>query len=424
MRTLFPAPNGSGRWKGDIRFDRGDIWYLGQYPVPGPQSDTTGPVTVYVEVLDPDFQGQIAVGQTGPVTVKVVRQGKERILFTAGGQVPHGTELGPIPKKGSQPGDFETKFILTEEHGLREGDQLLAEYRDATRLPSGEEHVAKRSAIFAFHEARLSSKSFNPWDRDRKKPLPVAFRGHDIEVWLDDSDLNRDSEVAETIPLRQIEVTTDDGLRTTLAHPAFNGQPDGMLMEIGDNMGIFGAVIKMPKQIDGVFVQPGTEFRLKYKDRVAADRYIPIQRSHFSANFGFSIELDQKEYGSGQKVDFFVIAPDFSSRNDEEGGTVGAGYSKGDFNGVLNISAGGKTLGRYALIENELDGGRGRNFGVFRGSIQLSRSSPTGGAGPDGGVLQVAPGDTLSMTFDDGSKDCDPRQTTGSLCNPATAIIR
>lgn len=75
---------------------------------------------------------------------------------------------------------------------------------------------------------------------------------------------NHDSYTPDSIPLNLIEFR-EGGLVTTLADPAFS-IPTGDIRETGPDTNIFTAQIKIPRQVDGVPLDIGSEIEFSFSD--------------------------------------------------------------------------------------------------------------------------------------------------------------
>ena len=89
--------------------------------------------------------------------------------------------------------------------------------------------------------------------------------GHEFTVRIYEPDANLDSKESDRIPLSKIEYRGEGGIRTTLANPVFDANGSS-LRETGDNTGVFEAIIKIPRTIDGNTVHIGDWYELRYVD--------------------------------------------------------------------------------------------------------------------------------------------------------------
>jgi len=103
-----------------------------------------------------------------------------------------------------------------------------------------------------------------------KSPSKLNFQknqriGHDFPIMLYEPDANLDSRDVDKISLSKIEFRAKNGIRTTLANPAFDANSN-YLLETGENTNVFVATIKIPRYIDGKVVHIGSWFELTYTD--------------------------------------------------------------------------------------------------------------------------------------------------------------
>ena len=89
--------------------------------------------------------------------------------------------------------------------------------------------------------------------------------GQTFQVRIYDPDFNLDSRTADNISLNLIEFKGANGIKTTLANPAFEAKTTS-LRETGDNTNQFVVSLKMPKEIDGKRVKIGSNAQLKFTD--------------------------------------------------------------------------------------------------------------------------------------------------------------
>ena len=89
--------------------------------------------------------------------------------------------------------------------------------------------------------------------------------GHEFTVRIYEPDANLDSKESDRIPLSKIEYRGEGGIRTTLANPVFDANGSS-LRETGDSTGVFEAIIKIPRTIDGQAVHVGDWYELRYVD--------------------------------------------------------------------------------------------------------------------------------------------------------------
>lgn len=89
--------------------------------------------------------------------------------------------------------------------------------------------------------------------------------GHEFTVRIYEPDFNLDSKDVDRIPLSRLEYRGEGGIRATLANPAFDAN-SSVLLETGDNTGIFEVIIKIPRTIDGKTVNIGDWYEIRYID--------------------------------------------------------------------------------------------------------------------------------------------------------------
>ena len=79
------------------------------------------------------------------------------------------------------------------------------------------------------------------------------------------SDANRDSKNEDKIPLSQVELRGEGGLRTKLTNQDFDANSN-YLIETGKNTGIFEVIIKIPRTINGKTIHIGDDYEIRYID--------------------------------------------------------------------------------------------------------------------------------------------------------------
>jgi len=208
---------------------------------------------------------------------------------------------GPESSKCTALGvSFQDRFDNSNEfskHCILQGDVLLVEYTDPSDF-SGNPRTVSASATFSV----LSSSSQQYGSSSEKITATKTVRiGHPLTLLLYDSNLNLDSDKAETYSLDLIQFESEN-IRTTLG-PAggvqreFNPMPAG-LRETGENTGIFYTVIEVPRTINGKVVNVGEKIEFEYTQRglgaflvVHQDTYSP-QLVHIPLN---TVEQAEKE---------------------------------------------------------------------------------------------------------------------------------
>ncbi len=131
------------------------------------------------------------------------------------------------------------------------GDTLTIQYNDQSDSSGNPQTISKSVTI---------SKSFSK----------LAFKqnpriGHEFTVMLYEPDANLDSDEVDKIPLSKIQFRAKNGIRTTLANPAFDAN-SSFLLETGSNTNVFAVTIEIPRIIDGDVVHIGSWFELTYID--------------------------------------------------------------------------------------------------------------------------------------------------------------
>ncbi len=132
---------------------------------------------------------------------------------------------------------------------------------------------------------------------------------------------------------------------------------------------------------------PGDELTAIYKNNTGTARL-----TFFIANFGATIELDQKIYRPTDKVYITIVAPDFNF-NSNMIDKIGINPES-----IINICTRKDKMERYQLVETGVD------TGIFTGEIQLGRNvgeqiSKTNGIGPTDGELMCEDDDFIEVSF-------------------------
>ena len=143
----------------------------------------------------------------------------------------------------------------------------------------------------------------------------------------------------------------------------------------------------------------GEEIAIKYSNKAGASA-----RAVFAADFGATVELDQKVYTCTDRVHITVVAPEFAELQPARTG------AKKPCRVSVKTSIG--RLADYELAEHEPDSG------VFVGSVSLTgfadmarktharlQFGMTGGAGPEGGRLACMNNDEVEVVVDLGDKE-------------------
>ncbi len=133
------------------------------------------------------------------------------------------------------------------------------------------------------------------------KTGPNIYRiGHPLALFLFESDLNRDSDKAESYSLDLIEFRSDK-VRVTLGNykDEFDANPSS-LRETGDNTGIFYTVIKIPREIDGKKINFGEKISFEYSDSSSVasvfvgENTVDYTLDGYISNAGAQIILDKQ----------------------------------------------------------------------------------------------------------------------------------
>ena len=410
---------------------------------------SNGDLTIHVRVNDPDFdisaagEDVIAVGETGPIKVSVIRGASTVVLTTAGGSASIdgkittgdnpvlGTtpEFGPIVEIAPDAGIFEAditvrytdgpassqcpdssdktindRFDKSAETGnycILQGDILQVEYTDPTDA-SGSKNSVTDSATFDLRNGVLQSDK------------SVYVIGSDIILTLIEKDFDLDNDQAETYDLDLIEWDSDAATTTLGSNPAFDPEPSDF-RETGDSTGVFHVILETPGELSGDRLERGEEIELEYTDwGPAGSDYVgdedeDVNLTIFTSNFGATVELDQKIYTWTDKVYITIVAPDHnfdSDLVDEIGNTS---------SDPIKVSTRSADIDNYKLVET------GTDTGIFTGEVILtgfshdadgdtetgddngydreSFTSPPG-SGPTDGLLAADDDDGLSVSFE------------------------
>ncbi|MEX1150770.1 MAG: hypothetical protein WEB28_01660 [Nitrosopumilaceae archaeon] len=313
--TLFvsaPFVNGDAEIKGHsatIGLDKST------YPIPVESNE----LKISIRIFDPDFNtsptgiDQIAQdisGESGvgPVKISIMR-GESVVLGYAGGKSSNSGQLdsepiadlpseksqirqfGPITETSPTSGIFEfdvsikntdgpesSKCQVSSEaqirfddssassrHCILQGDVLLVEYTDPTD-GSGNSRKVTASATFSVLNSPQSLGSSS----EKIATSKTVRIGHPLTLLLYDSNLNLDSDRAESYTLDLIQFESKN-IRTTLGSSGgvqneFNPQPS-VLRETGDNTGIFYTVIEIPRTVNGQRIDVDEKIEFEYTQR-------------------------------------------------------------------------------------------------------------------------------------------------------------
>ena len=312
LLTSFSNVFGDAEVKGNsgaIMFNRN------VYPIPG-ESQV---LEISIRIFDPDFNtspnGIDQISQdlsdepgVGPVKISIIR-GDSVVLGYAGGTSSNTgkldskpievlpseksqiRQLGPILETSPASGVFEFELVIKNidgpesskcpvsnqanlrfddstvlsRHCILEGDVLLVEFTDPSDV-SGNQRTVTDSATFTI----LNPSSSYGSGSEKVTSSKIVRIGHPLTLLLYDSNLNLDSERAETYTLDLIQFESEN-VRTTLG-PAggvqneFNPKPSA-LRETGDDTGIFYTVIKVPRTVNGKRIDVNEKIEFEYTQR-------------------------------------------------------------------------------------------------------------------------------------------------------------
>lgn len=234
------------------------------------------------------------IRQFGPITETFPSSGTFK--FDVSIKNIDGPESSKCPALGVR---FQDRFDDSNEfskHCILDGDVLLVEYTDPSDF-SGNPRTVSASATFSVLSSSLPYGSSS----DKITATKTVRIGHPLTILLYDSNLNLDSDKAETYSLDIIQFESEN-IRITLgpkggAQSEFNPMPSG-LRETGENTGIFYTVIEVPRTINGKVVNIGEKIEFEYTQRgigaflvVHQDTYSP-QLAHIPLN---TVEPPEKE---------------------------------------------------------------------------------------------------------------------------------
>lgn len=135
---------------------------------------------------------------------------------------------------------------------VTQGDVLVITYHDESDASGNSQTVSKS----------ITTKRATTGLEVSQKNIRI---GQTFQVRIYDPDFNLDSRTADNISLGLIEFKGANGIKTTLANPAFDAKTKS-LRETGDNTNQFVVSLKMPKEIDGKRVKIGSTAQLKFTD--------------------------------------------------------------------------------------------------------------------------------------------------------------
>lgn len=158
-----------------------------------------------------------------------------------------------------------------------------------------------------------------------KQAVSDGFRiGHPLTLLLFDSNLNLDSDKAETYSLDLIRFESDK-VKTTLGprggvQDAFNPRPSA-LRETGDNTGIFYTVIEIPRTLNGQTIDVGEKIKFEYTQRGSGAGLV-VRPGTFSPDLedvpknNSKVFVKAKSFRFGQPVTVTLIDPDLNQSGD------------------------------------------------------------------------------------------------------------
>ena len=322
--------------------------------------DESNELKISIRIFDPDFNtsptgiDQIAQdisGESGvgPVRISIMR-GESVVLGYAGGKSSNSGQLdsepiadlpseksqirqfGPIPEISPTSGIFEfdvsiknidgpesSKCQVSSEsqirfddssassrHCILQGDVLLVEYTDATDA-SGNSRKVTVSATFSVLNSPQSLGSSS----EKIATSKTVRIGHPLTLLLYDSNLNLDSDRAESYTLDLIQFESEN-IRTTLGPSGgvqneFNPQPSA-LRETGDNTGIFYTVIEIPRTVNGQFIDVDETIEFEYTQR-GLGAFLVVYQDTFSPDMvnmqknSVNLPLNEENLRSKQLVE-------------------------------------------------------------------------------------------------------------------------
>lgn len=341
--TSFSIVYGDSEVRGNfavIAFDRNT------YPIPDELND----LKISIRIFDPDFDkspngiDQISEDLSdepgvGPVKISIIR-GHSVVLGYAGGTSSNNGKLdskpieiipseksqirqfGPIMETSPTSGIFEFDVVIRNidgpesskcqvsneaqirfddstalsKHCILQGDIILVEFTDPSDV-SGNPRTVTDSATFTLLNP---SPSYGSGSEKITASKTVRI-GHPLTLLLYDSNLNLDSDRAETYTLDLIQFESKN-IRTTLGpvggvQNEFNPQPSA-LRETGDNTGIFYTVIEIPRTIDGKRIDVNEKIEFEYTQR-GLGAFLAVHQGTYSSKLtsndpseSFSINIE------------------------------------------------------------------------------------------------------------------------------------
>ena len=252
----IPGEPGVGPIK--ISINRGDRTILGYA---GSASSNDGPLDS--SPIEESALEKSQIKQLGPIAETSPASGIFQFDITI--KNTDGPESSKCPALGISSQDRFDDSNEFSRHCILEGDVLLVEYTDPSDS-SGNPRTVTSSATFSV----LSSAQPYGSSSEKISATKTIRIGHPLTLLLYDSNLNFDSDKAETYSLDLIQFESEN-IRTTLGplggvQSEFDPKPSG-LRETGENTGIFYTVIEVPRTIDGKLVNVGEKIEFEYTQR-------------------------------------------------------------------------------------------------------------------------------------------------------------
>jgi len=187
-------------------------------------------------------------------------------------------------------------------------------------LPVKKLHQIIITTLIVFGIFSSAAIAFGEVSQDNNKGFRI---GQPLTLLLFDSNLNLDSDQAETYSLDLIRFHSDK-ISTTLGpkggvQDAFNPRPSA-LKETGDNTGIFYTVIEIPRSVNGQQIGLGEKIEFQYAQRgngaklVAKPGIFSPEMIDLQTNNG-KVYLKAKSFRFGQPVEVTLI--DFKKKEKE-----------------------------------------------------------------------------------------------------------
>ncbi len=194
-------------------------------------------------------------------------------------------------------------------HCILEGDVLLVEYTDPSDS-SGNPRTVASSATFSV----LSSAQPYGGSSEKISATKTIRIGHPLTLLLYDSNLNFDSDKAETYSLDLIQFESEN-IRTTLGplggvQSEFDPKPAG-LRETDVNTGVFYTVIEVPRTIDGKLVNVGEKIEFEYTQRGLGAYLVVHQEDYSPRPAQIPLNTGKQTENSPEKTNEKICRPGF-----------------------------------------------------------------------------------------------------------------